>query len=115
MLTSYFLVGLSVALTTRAINAPIAKMSKVPVLFLVLFSFDVSCLCAWLTSFFCGRASDMLQFSTQYTVAAAASNEFASLFRYTRGRVSDTSLHNHTRPCPWPHGHGVNEFLRHFP
>ena len=56
----------------------LAKISNVPVLFLILFSFDFSCLCAWLTSFCLRRG--LWHASAHYTVAAAvASNiSFAS-------------------------------------
>lgn len=56
----------------------LAKISNVPVLFLVLFSFDFSCLCAWLISFCLWWG--LWHASVQDTVAAAvASNiSFAS-------------------------------------
>lgn len=78
MLTSYFLVGLSVALTMRA-GMHLAKISNVPVLFLVLFSFDFSCLCAlWLISFCLCEASGMLQFSIQWLLLSNISFASAS-------------------------------------
>ena len=94
----------------------LAKISNVPVLFLVLFSFDFSCCAPGLLLFVCCEASGMLQFSIQRLLLSPLTfHLLLPLFRHTLGRGSDTSPHYHARRHPWPQGQGVKEFIRHFP
>lgn len=91
----------------------LAKISKALVPALVLFSFNLSFLCAWLASFHLWQVSWHASFP--FTVAAAVSNiSLDSSSKYTLSRVSDT-LYNQAEPHPWPHGHGLSEFVSQLP
>ena len=94
----------------------LAKISNVPVLFLVLFPLTFHACVPGLLLFVCGEACGMLQLTIQWLLLLPLTfHSLLPLFRYTLGRVSDTSPHYHARCHPWPHGQGVNEFIRHFP